>query len=99
MPEQFIIVDEFCASHKIEFSFISSLTEIGLIEITMNDDKGFIHESQLHKLEKFVRLHYDLQINFEGIDAIANLLERMSQLQEENAVLKNRLRYYEGSGL
>lgn len=96
-PEQYIIAEEFCASHKIEFSFINSLNEVGLIEITLIEEKYFISESQLPKLEKLVRLHYDLQINLEGIDAIANLLERITSIQKENILLKNKLRLYEGS--
>ena len=96
MPdEQWIIAEEFCASHEIEISFISSLHEFGLIEITLIEDRQFIAESQLQKLEKLVRLHYDLQINLEGIDAIANLLERINTMQEENNALKNKLRIYE----
>lgn len=94
-PEQFIIAEEFCASHEIELSFLSSLNEFGLIEITFIEEKKLIGESQLPKLEKLVRLHYDLQINLEGIDAIANLLNRIDRIQEENIILKNRLRFYE----
>ncbi len=98
-PEQFIIVEDFCNSHQIEFSFIKTLSEVGLIEITLMEEKGFIAESQLPTLEMFLRLHYDLKINLEGIDAIANLLKRLNTIQEENTILKNRLRFYEGSDL
>ena len=96
MPdEQLIIAEEFCAGHQIEISFISSLHEFGLIEITLIEEKQFIAESQLPKLEKLVRMHYDLEINIEGIDAIANLLERINRIQKENNILKNKLRLYE----
>ncbi len=94
-PEQFIIAEQFCDSHEIELSFLSSLNEYGLIEITLIEEKKLIAESQLPKLEKLVRLHYDLQINLEGIDAIANLLERINRIQEENTIIKNKLRLYE----
>ncbi len=94
-PEQFIIAEEFCDRHEIELSFLSSLNEFGLLEITFIEEKKFIAESQLSKLEKLVRLHYDLQINLEGIDAIAHLLERINKIKEENIFLKNRLRFYE----
>lgn len=94
-PEQFIMAEKFCDSHEIELSFLSSLNEFGLIDIILIEEKKLIAESQLPKLEKLVRLHYDLQINLEGIDAIANLLERINGIQEENTILKNRLRLYE----
>ena len=97
MPdEELIIAEEFCASHKIEFSFVSLLKEFDLLEVTIIDNKSFISESQLPKLEKLVRLYYDLNINLEGIDVIANLLERLNKLNEENHMLKARLRLYEG---
>ena len=35
-----ISVDEFCANHDIEISFISSLAETGLIEITTIKETG-----------------------------------------------------------
>jgi hypothetical protein len=92
---QLIIAEEFCASHGIEIAFINSLQEFGLIEITVVEEKPFIAESQLQKLEKLMRMHYDLQINLEGIDAIANLLERLNAIQEENKVLRSRLHIYE----
>ena len=93
--EHLIAADEFCASHQIEFSFIQSLNKFELIEITTVEEKRFIPESQLQQLEKLVRLHYDLDINLEGIDAITHLLERMKALQEENGALKSKLRLYE----
>lgn len=42
-----------------------------------------------------MRLHYDLEINIEGIDAIYNLLEQVNSLRKEITTLNNRLRLYE----
>jgi hypothetical protein len=42
-----------------------------------------------------VRLHYDLDINLEGIEAITYLLNRVKNMQAEIIALKNRLRLYE----
>jgi len=95
--ENLIAADDFCASHQIEFSFIQSLNKFELIEITTVEEKRFIPEGQLQKLEKLVRLHYDLDINLEGIDVITHLLERMKALQDENIALKNKLRVYEAN--
>ncbi len=50
---------------------------------------------KLKDLEKFIRLHYELDINTEGIDAIAQLLNRVENMQDEITRLKNRLRFYE----
>ncbi len=91
-----IPADEFCTSHNIEISFISSLQEAGLIEITTVKETDYIYESQLNDLEKIVRLYYDLDINLEGIDTVINLLQRISDMQDEITFLRNRLRFYEG---
>lgn len=93
--EQLIRATDFCTTHDIEIEFIQSLHEYGLIEITTIQEIHFVRTEQLPQLEQFIRLHYDLDINLAGIDAIANLLQRMEVMQEEIRVLKNRLRVYE----
>ena len=90
-----ISTDEFCALYNVEYSFVSSLQESGLIEITTLEERGFIPTSQLVELEKYVRLHDELDINLEGIEAINHLLQRIRTMQDEIATLKNRLRLYE----
>jgi len=90
-----VAIDEFCASHEIEISFISSLQESGLIEIKRISDSDYIEKEQLVHLEKFVRLYYDLDINLEGIETITYLLQRMNSMNEEIRTLKNKLRLYE----
>jgi hypothetical protein len=79
----------------VEYSFINSLEQIGLIEITTIEQNRFIDTEKLLELEKFVRLHYELDINLEGIEAITYLLQKVKSLQEEINSLKNRLYLYE----
>jgi len=93
--KKMISTHEFCDSHHIEISFIQSLEETGLIEITTIEETEFIPISQLQQLEKIVRLYYDLGINIEGIDTVTNLLQRIIGLQNEVTLLKNRLRLFE----
>ena len=93
--ENLIPANEFCLHHNIEVSFINSLQDYGLIECTIINDNPFISATQLTELEKLLRFHYDLDINLEGIDVIIHLLNRLESMQEEMAVLKNRLRLYE----
>ena len=90
-----IAVDEFCANHKIEISFISSLQQTGLIEITTIKDAGYIDPNQLLQLEKIIRLYYEFDINLEGIETINYLLKRMNSMQDEIISLRNKLRIYE----
>jgi len=93
--EYLIALDEFCANHNIEISFISSLQQTGLIEVTTIKETGFIDSNQLRQLEKIVRLYYELDINLEGIETINFLLQRMNNMQDEIIALRNRLRLYE----
>jgi len=91
-----IPANEFCASHQIEISFINSLQDAGLIEITVIKETEYIHESQLNELEKIVRLYYEMDINLEGIETVIHLLQRINDMQDEITLLKNRLRLFEG---
>jgi hypothetical protein len=93
--ENLIAIDDFCANHNIEISFISSLQKTGLIEITKIEETVFIEEDQLKQLEKFLRFYYELDINLEGIETITHLLQRINTMQDEIIMLKNRLRLYE----
>ena len=90
-----ISTEEFCTHYKVEYSFIDSLDRYGLIEITRIDENAFIDTDKLSELEKLVRLHYDLEINVEGIEAITYLLNRVNNLQQEINSLKDRLSIYE----
>ncbi len=93
--EQLILVDTFCGFHHVGFSFIRSLQEFGLIEITQKEEKSFISESSLELVEKLIRLHNDLHINLEGVAVITYLLEQLKLQQDEMNLLQNRLRFYE----
>jgi chaperone modulatory protein CbpM len=96
MPtEEMIAADEFCMYHKIELSFIHSLKDSGLIEISMVEEKIFLPVSQLSHLEKMVRLYYEMDINLEGIETITHLLQRMNDMQQQIRQLSNRLSRYE----
>jgi len=90
-----IPVSEFCASHNLDISFISSLEETGLIEVISIREDLFIEAGQLQQLEKIVRFHYEFDINIEGIETIIHLLDKIKLLQDENIKLRNRLRLYE----
>jgi hypothetical protein len=91
----FIAAGEFCAYHQVEISFIKGLHESGLIGLSIREGAIWLPADELPTIEKFVRWHYDLSINFEGIEALAHLLQRMDDLQQENRTLRNRLQGYE----
>ncbi len=96
MPEHLISTDDFCTHYKVEYAFINALQQQGLIEIVTINQHSFIDHDHIRNVEKLVRLHYDLDINIEGIEAITYLLNRVKDMQEEIRVLKNKLSIYEG---
>ena len=93
--EYLIAIDEFCVKHDIEVSFIYSLQQTGLIEITTVEEVGYIPVDDIQQLEKFVRFYYELDINLEGIETISHLLQRVTDLQDEIIELRNKLSLYE----
>ncbi len=88
--EDLIAITDICTYHEVEYTFISSLSEAGLVELTVVNESTYIPESELLKLEKMIRMHHELEINIAGIEAITHLLERIEQMQEEMRVLRNR---------
>ena len=87
--EDMIPAKDFCLYHNIEYSFIASLEDSGLITVTSVEESAFIPAEELDKLEKFVRLHYELEINIEGIETIYHLLQKIEQMQREILQLRN----------
>ena len=94
MTTGLIATNDFCTYHHVEYTFIDSLSEAGLIEIRVIDQKNFIPETELQKLERMIRLHHELDINLAGIEAITHLLQRVEGMHEEMRLLRNRLRRY-----
>lgn len=92
----FVLVTDFCKSHEVSYTFISSLKEAGLVEVISEQEQDYLRTEQLRDLEKMVRLYSELDINIEGIEAIAHLLQRLDDMQQELRVLKQRLQLYEG---
>lgn len=93
--EAIILTEAFCDYHHVEISFIETLYSFGLISLTLEDNKKYIPEDELSKLEPLIRLHQDLQINPEGLNAIFHLQEKIKLMKEEIALLKYKLTYYE----
>jgi hypothetical protein len=89
--DRFITLQHICRHYNVEISFIRSLNEYGLLEITSLEKEECVDKDSLGDIEKMMRLHYDLDINMEGIDAIHHLLRRMDEMQKDIRDLKNRL--------
>ncbi len=93
--EQLIPASDCCTYYHIDVSFIHSLKDAGLLQIAQIREEEYLEDDQLQQLEKYIRLHYDLEINVEGIEAISHLLAKTRLLEQEIHHLKNKLRFYE----
>lgn len=91
-----ISLQQFCKHYNVPITFINALNEYELVEIIVSKSENYLRIKELNEVEKMMRLHYDLDINIEGIDAIYNLLKQLEILQEEIKQLNNKLRFYEG---
>lgn len=94
--ENYILVQLYCTQTKIEHSFITNLNEYGFISLTTIENESYILEEEIPEVERIRRLHYDLGINLEGIDALNNLMQKIADLEKENRVLKQKLLLFEG---
>ena len=92
METQNIIAAElYCEYYHVEYSFIEALEQSGLLSTAIVEDKIYLQPEQLPELEKYTRLYYDLNINLEGIETIAHLLDQVHNLQREVRQLRNQL--------
>lgn len=95
MQEELIPAEDYSRQSHTDITFINLLYEYGLIEITLQEEIRCIPLHQLPLLEKYTRLHYDLDINMAGIEAISHLLQRINTIQTELESLKRMVRLYE----
>jgi pyridoxine 5'-phosphate synthase PdxJ len=89
-----LLYSECLKIYEIEESFIESLHDAGLIHVVSQDDDRFIEYDDLSDLEQFIRWHYEMDINVEGIDALRHMLQRVRSLQSEIERLDSELRFY-----
>lgn len=92
--ENLIAASDFCTIHHIEYSFIGSLEEAGLVRLIVKNEEKFIHHNQLNDLEKIIHLYTDLDVNIAGIEVIFNMLQKIEQMQQEIITLKNKVDFY-----
>jgi hypothetical protein len=83
-----------CKYYNVPTSFIDMLHNHDLIEVKLIENDIFISKTQIRDVEKLMRLHYELNINIEGIDAIFNLLKQVKSLKKEIITLNNKLNIY-----
>jgi hypothetical protein len=90
-----VSVNEIMIHHQLDEAFINKVENYQLVSFVIKNSQKFIIADEMPRMEKIIRLHYDLDINMEGIEVIKNMLDRMEALQDEVRKLQNRLNIYE----
>ncbi len=90
-----ISVHQFCDHYDVTQSFVDSLCSFELIEIIEIKSTKHIQIEDINRIERLMRMHYELNVNFEGLDIINNLIDQISTLQVDVAFLKNRIEFFE----
>lgn len=93
--EKYILVSHYIRNSQIEDSFVQRLNEFGLITFEEKKNDYFIDEVDINEIERMFRLHNDLGINLEGLDAIKQMLKRLRRIEKEMDLLQKKLRLYE----
>jgi hypothetical protein len=93
--ENFISVNDFCAHHHLELSFIQTLEANGVLETTMYKEVRYLPLESLGQAEQFARLHQEMEIHPEDLDVVYDLLERMKLMQEQLRKMQQQIDFYE----
>lgn len=93
--ENYILVRTFCEQTNIPDTFINSLYDYGLIEYRKIEKETYILPDDISEIERIDRLHQELGINLEGIDALNHMLKRIRKMEKELNLLRKRLQLYE----
>ena len=90
-----IPIDQLCGVYEIPRSFIDELCSYELVEVVDMNKERYIPQDHIKNIEKMMRLHFDLDINYEGLDVVMHLLERIDELEKEVNYLRNKLSVFE----
>jgi len=93
--ESYILIQHFCETTSVDPEFIEQLLEYGLIQHVVQGNEPAVHQEELPVLERMVRLHYDLDINLEGLQVISHMRQKMIQMQKEMLELERKLKRFE----
>lgn len=97
MTTTYIAIQEYCERQgQVDPGFIQALYQSGLIHGRMGvkESDFFIDADDLAQIEQFSRFYYEMDINLEGIEAIAHLLSKIENLQAELNRLQQHVTFY-----
>lgn len=90
-----VSTDEICSHYQVAFSFLDELQQHELIAMSYVEQVSYVALERLPHLERLIRLHHDLDINVEGLEAVSHLLDQIETMQHRIRLLENKLHLYE----
>ncbi len=93
--KKLISIQHICKLYDTPQSFFDDLYEYEIIKFKIIDNTKHIKQKDINTIEKLMRLHFDLKINMEGLDAIIHLTNQINELQNQINDLQNKLDFYE----
>lgn len=92
---EYIVVSQLCKHYQVPQSFFITMHENAWIELILLEEVSCVHQDELPKIEKILRLHQSLDIHLDSMDIVLQLLEKVEDLQSEIISLKKTLKRYE----
>ena len=78
-----ISVVQFSQYNQIEPQFVLDLYQNGLVVLHERNQEFFIEEDDLTNVERYIKFHYELGVNLEGLEVISHLLKQIEVLQKQ----------------
>ena len=88
---RYIALEEFCQHHGIEVTLIREFADFGLMQLTVENNREFVEDTEVKRLERMLRISRDLGVNKEGIEIILNMRKQLQKLRRERENLQYRL--------
>jgi len=95
---RYIAIRTFCEYHQIDRRLVEAFFEFGLLDPHEDQGEWYLTDEDIEPLETMLRLHQDLGINLEGIEAIMHMRRRIRHLQQRLHELEYELRRRGGRG-
>ena len=80
--DQLVSIEEMCKACHVESALIIEFVEYEIINPRGHEPSEWqFKASDLQRLQKALRLHQDLKINYEGLPVVLNLIDEVEELR------------------
>jgi chaperone modulatory protein CbpM len=89
-----LVVDmqEFCQVVDMPVAYVMEIVEHGIVEPQgTRPDEWVFDTYSLSVAKRAVKLHHELELEWDGVALALNLLDELEQVRAENRMLKQRL--------